>query len=412
MPQVAGGQEAADRRLTGVRVAVCNFREPAQSVAGGAEEYAWQVGRHLLAQGASVHFLTGREPGQAGRERRDGIELRRMGNRYLVYPLVALWLLLRRRRFDVVIDCMNGIPFFAPLVVSRRTTVICLVHHVHDRQFHAFFPRALARLGCFIEGPVARLLYRRRTTVTVSESSRAELRERLGWLAPIEVIPNGGPAVRPVATPVGGAAVEGDPVVAYLGRLVGHKRVERVVDLVPELRDNRPGLHVHVVGRGPEYEPLARRVHEFRERGGAGRVTLHGFLAEAEKNAVLSAARLAVTASEFEGWGLTVIEAAALGVPTVAYDVAGLRDSVREGVTGWLVREGESLAEVVDRALEELSDPVRRAEVQRACRSWAAEFSWGRTGARMTGLITAELEQKGHVRPLAFRLAAGESHTP
>lgn len=399
--------EAQDRLLQGVRVAVLNFREPQQSVAGGAEEYAWQVGRHMVAQGASVHFLTSREPGQPAAETRDGIELRRMGNRYLVHLLVPLWLLLRGRRFDVVIDCMNGIPFFAPVVTGRRTAVVSLVHHVHDRQFYAFFPRWLARVGCFVEGPVARFLYRGTTTVTVSESSRTELRERLGWRAPIEVIPNGSPIARPVATRVGGEEVAGDPVVAYLGRLVGHKRVERVVQLVADLGETWPGLHVHVVGRGPEYEPLARGACAL---GLAGRVSMHGFLPEPEKNAVLGAARLNVTASEFEGWGLTVIEAAALGVPTVAYDVAGLRDSVRHGVTGWLVRDGESLADVVDRALKELADPVRRAEIQRACRGWAAEFSWGRTGASMTALITAELQQKGHIPPLGLRLAAGESN--
>lgn len=401
--------EDLDQPLQDVRVAVLNFREPRQLVAGGAEEYAWQVGRYMIGQGASVHFLTSREPGQPASESRDGIELRRMGNRYLVYLLVPLWLLLRRRRFDVVVDCMNGIPFFAPLVVRRRTTVISLVHHVHDRQFYAFFPRWLARIGCFVEGPVARFLYRCRTTVTVSESSRTELRERLGWRAPIEVIPNGSPAARPVAPAAGGQAVDGDPVVAYLGRLVGHKRVERVIELVTELGETWPGLHVHVIGRGPEFDPLARRAGEL---GVTGRVRLHGFLAEPEKNAVLGAARLNVTASEFEGWGLTVIEAAALGVPTVAYDVAGLRDSVRHGVTGWLVQEGESLADVVDRALKELTDPVRRAEIQAACRSWAAEFSWGRTGARMTELITAELQQKGRPRPAGLRLAAGETNIP
>jgi glycosyltransferase involved in cell wall biosynthesis len=400
---------APDRLLQDVRVAVLNFREPSQSVAGGAEEYAWQVGRYMVDQGASVHFLTSRERGQLGSERRDGIELRRRGNRYLVYLLVPLWMLLRRRRFDVVIDCMNGIPFFAPLVVSRRTAVISLVHHVHDRQFYAFFPRWIARIGCFIEGPVARLLYRSRTTVTVSESSRTELRERLGWLAPIEVIPNGSPAARPVATDVDGERVRGDPVVAYLGRLVGHKRVERVVELVAELGETWPDLHVHVIGRGPEYEPLARRADAL---GVSSRVRLHGFLAEPEKNAVLRTARLNVTASEFEGWGLTVIEAAALGVPTVAYDVAGLRDSIRDGVTGWLVQDGESLADVVNRALKELEDPVRRAEVQQACRSWAAEFSWGRTGASMTGLITAELRQKGYYQPLGLRFATGETNIP
>ncbi|WP_433252532.1 glycosyltransferase family 4 protein [Streptosporangium sp. CA-135522] len=399
--------------LHGVRVAMLNFREPQQSVAGGAEEYAWQVSRYLIAQGASVHFVTSREPGQPRLERRNGVELRRMGNRYLVYLLVPLWLLLRRRRFDVVIDSMNGIPFFSPLVVRRRTAVICLVHHVHDRQFHAFFRPWLARIGCFVEGPVARLLYRRRTTITVSESSRDDLRTRLRWLAPIQVVPNGSPAVRSVAQ----HALPGDPAVVYLGRLVGHKRVERVVALAAELGDSRPGLHVHVVGRGPESGALAAAAAGL---GVADRVHLHGFLTEPEKNAVLGSALLNVTASEFEGWGLTVIEAAAFGVPTVAYDVAGLRDSVRDGVTGWLVRDGEALADVVDRAIGELADPVRRAEIQQACRSWASEFTWGRTGATITRLITTELPPVGRRRRHAssvgspartsdLRLAVGET---
>ncbi|WP_443075581.1 glycosyltransferase family 4 protein [Streptosporangium sp. NBC_01469] len=409
-PPPAGLVAATARQrpsMRGVRVAVLNFREPLQSVAGGAEEYAWQVSRHLVGQGASVTFVTSREAGQPPAEVRDGIALRRMGNPFLVYLLVPLWMLLRRRRFDVVIDCMNGIPFFAPLVVRRRTVVISLVHHVHDRQFYAFFPRWLARIGCFVEGPVARLVYRRRPTVTVSESSRNELRERLGWLAPIQVVPNGSPVARLVAS---GGDVAGDPAVVYLGRLVGHKRVERVVDLAGDLEGAWPGVHVHVIGRGGEQERLAD--HAAR-RGLRDRVHLHGFLPEAAKNAILGAARVNVTASEFEGWGLTVIEAAALGVPTVAFDVAGLRDSVRDGVTGWLVGEGEALADVVDRALRELSDPARREEIQQACRLWAAEFTWGRTGATMTGLITTELYKNGrHLHVSDLCLAAGETDPP
>ncbi|WP_067130315.1 glycosyltransferase family 4 protein [Microtetraspora malaysiensis] len=383
-PQLLGAAAAPQPSLRGVRVAVLNFREPLQSAAGGAEEYAWQVSRFLVGEGALVHFVTSREPGQRAAERRDDIELRRMGNRYLVYLLVSLWLLLRRRRFDLVIDSMNGIPFFAPLVVARRTAVVSLVHHVHDRQFYAFFPRWLAWIGCFVEGPVARVVYRNRTTVTVSESSRDELRARLRWRAPIVVIPNGSPVVRPIAD----MPVRGEPALVYVGRLVGHKRIDRVVDLAADLRAAWPGLAVHVVGRGPELDPLARRA---RERGVTERVRLHGYLAEPEKNAVIKAAVLNVTASEFEGWGLTVIEAAALGVPTVAYDVAGLRDSVNDGVTGWLVREGDCLAAVVERALKELADPARRARIQAACRNWAREFTWGKTGASMADLIAAEL---------------------
>ncbi|MFB4278782.1 glycosyltransferase family 4 protein [Nonomuraea sp. MTCD27] len=384
------GEEGGERPLTGVRIAMLNFREPRQSTAGGAEEYAWQVSRHLLAQGASVVFVTGRQRGQRRAEVLEDIELRRMGNPYLVYLLVPLWLLFHRRSVDAVIDTMNGIPFFSPLVVRRHTPVLCLVHHVHNRQFHAFLPRWLARIGCFVEGPVARLLYRRCLTITVSESSALELRRKLRWLAPITVVPNG------CVEPVRSARESGQdgPSIVYAGRLVGHKRIERVVDLAAELGEAWPGLRVHVVGRGPEHGPLARRIAAM-ELG--GRVELHGFLPEARKNALLGAARLNVTASEFEGWGLTVMEAAALGVPTVAYDVAGLRDSVRDGVTGWLVRDGESLADVVERALKELADPDRRAAMAGACRAWAAEFTWNRTGASITGLILAKLQDRGGV---------------
>jgi hypothetical protein len=90
-----------------------------------------------------------------------------------------------------------------------------------------------------------------------------------------------------------------------------------------------------------------------------------------------------------EGWGLCVLEAAALGVPTVAYDVAGLRDAVRDGQTGWLVHDGEELADVVERAVQELQDPERRAQVAAACRAWAAQLTWDRATARMAGLLVA-----------------------
>jgi glycosyltransferase involved in cell wall biosynthesis len=89
-----------------------------------------------------------------------------------------------------------------------------------------------------------------------------------------------------------------------------------------------------------------------------------------------------------------VLEAAALGVPTVAYDVEGLRDAVRDGATGWLVRDGEPIEDVVERALKELGDPARRAAVAAACRDWAAQFRWETSTARMALLIRAALDRR------------------
>ncbi|MBB6170181.1 glycosyltransferase involved in cell wall biosynthesis [Nocardiopsis mwathae] len=393
--ETAAPGDTAEPRLDGVRVVVINWRDPWQSVAGGAEEYAWRMSRHLAGRGACLTFLTSREPGQARQETREGIVIRRMGRKFSVYPLVMLWLLLWRREFHVALDCMNGIPFFSRLLLPRRTRVISVVHHVHDLQFNAYFSRPVAWFGRFIESTVASRVYRSCMTVTVSESSRRAMREKLRWRAPITVIHNGSPPVQPIATDPASASTRpdpapradmGSPAVVSLGRLVVQKRVSRVVDIADRLRATRPGLRVHIVGRGPESEPLAERV----ERDALhDHVRLHGFLPEGEKNAVLAGSVLHVTASEFEGWGLTVIEAAGLGVPTVAYDVDGLRDSVRHGETGWLVREGEDLVEVVDKALAELGDPVRAAEISAACRTWAARFTWENSGAAMTRLIAS-----------------------
>ena len=378
-------------RLDGVRIVMINWRDPWQSTAGGAEEYAWRISRHLAERGAIVTFLTSREPHQARVETKDGIVIRRMGGKFTVYPRVMAWLALWRREYHLAFDCMNGIPFLSRLVLRRSTKVVSIVHHVHDLQFNAYFSAPLAWFGRFVESTVASRVYRNCTTVTVSESSRAAMRDKLAWRAPIEVVHNGGPALAPLP-PAPGTA----PALVSLGRLVVQKRVSRVVDLARSLADDHPGLSVHIIGRGPEGEHLAEQIERDDLRD---RVDLHGFLSEEDKEAVLSSCHLHVTASEFEGWGLTVVEAARLGVPTVAYDVDGLRDSVRDGETGWLVQEGETLEDVVSRALKELSDPRRAEEVRRACRAWASRFTWDASGARMTRLVAAELGIDSPVTP-------------
>jgi len=101
---------------------------------------------------------------------------------------------------------------------------------------------------------------------------------------------------------------------------------------------------------------------------------------------------LHLNTSHGEGWGLCVLEAAALGVPTVAYDVDGLRDAVRDGETGWLVRAGETIEDVTERAIKELADPGRRSAVAAACRDWAARLDWAGSRERLAALLQASIQ--------------------
>jgi glycosyltransferase involved in cell wall biosynthesis len=360
-----------------LRVAIVNWRDPWHPQAGGAEVYAWQMARRLAQRGARVRYITARARGQARRERREGIEIVRAGGRFTVYPRVLAYLAARRGKIDVALDCQNGIPFFTPVVLPSATPVILVMHHVHTAQFGVHFPRWMARIGQLLEGPVARRVYRGRTAAAVSQSTVTAMRERLDWPGEITIIPNG--------TEVGldtGPLRDGEEKnLTWVGRLVAHKRPE----LLREVAERFPDLDIDVIGQGP----AAARLD-----GAPPNLRLRGYLPAAEKQVRVARSVLHLNTSQGEGWGLCVLEAAALGVPTVAFDVDGLRDSIRDGETGWLVRDGERFADVVDRALKELGDPRRREQVATACRAWAARFDWDTSAAAMAELIERELAAK------------------
>ena len=367
--------------LSGRRIAIANWRDPWHPEAGGAERYSWEMARGLVARGARVCYVTARAPGQTRRDSRDGITIARMGGRFTVYPRVLGWLLCRRRSFDAVLDCQNGIPFFTPWVLPRRVPVLCLMHHVHTAQFGVHFPGWMAWAGRVLEGPVARGAYRRHACVAISPSTVAAMRERLRWTGDIYLVAPGAPAAD--GEPPGPAPT----TLSWVGRLVVHKRAERILPVAQRLEAG--GYTIDVVGRGPAAEALAGAV---AARGLGGVVRLRGFLPEADKQAVVARSLLHLNTSQGEGWGLCVLEAAALGVPTVAYDVDGLRDAVRDGRTGWLVRAGETIEDVTERAIKELADPARRKAIGAACQEWAARLDWARSTARMAELISSSMQ--------------------
>jgi glycosyltransferase involved in cell wall biosynthesis len=382
--------------LTGKRVAVVNWRDLGHSLAGGSERYAWEFALAMRDAGASVEFVTARDRGQSRREVVDGISVRRRGGPFTFYGWAAWFYLTRRCRLDVVVDAECGLPSFAPVFVRRRTAVVMVVHHVHLAQFSTYFPAPLARLGQFLEGTVVPRVYRRTRTVAVSESTRREMQEQLGWTSPVQILANGS------TTPREDCRVDdkAPDSLVVLGRLVPHKRVDLVIRACAEAAVVRPSLRLDVIGKGPEGDALRALVEELDL---AHRVTIHGWLSEEEKGELLRTASLHVCASDVEGWGQAVLEASGYGVPTVARDVPGLRDSIRDLETGWLVPEpGPDVPDVLDEverrlvteivaALERLDEPEVRIQAFKHCREWAGEFSWRRMHQEACGLIEEEL---------------------
>jgi glycosyltransferase involved in cell wall biosynthesis len=378
---------------------VVNWRDLGHALAGGSEHYAWEFACALRDAGASVEFITARDTGQARREVVDRITIVRGGGRFGYYRHAAVSLLRRRRRLDLVVDPECGIPSWSPAYVGRRTAIVLVVHHVHQDQFATYFPGPLAWLGQVLERVVMPRAYRGVRTLAVSPSTRTEMVERLGWTGPVEILENG-TAVPPADR---FSPVDQDPDrIAVLGRLVPHKRVDLVLRTLRDLAVDRPGLALDVLGKGPEEERLRALAVEL---GVADRVRFHGFVTEERKWDLLRHASLHVAASDSEGWGQVVIEAAGCGVPTVARDVPGLRDSVRPGETGLLVPDdpdldvvGRRLAAAVASALDGLADPVERDRSHAACQAWAGRFSWAGMRARAAAIAVEELSASRRAR--------------
>jgi len=365
-------------------------------LAGGSERYAWELATALHDAGARVDFLTARDRHQSARERREGIEVRRGGSQFTFYPWVWLRLLTRTltgRAYDLVVDAETGIPPFSPLVVLRRSVVVLVVHHVHQEQFRTYFGPALASFGRWLEGWLMPRVYRRVRTLAVSESTRAEMVEQLGWDRPVDIVHNGADtAAHVVGLPEPGR-------IAVLGRLATHKRIDLVVRAVHRLLEDRPDLRVDVVGKGPEEQRLRDLVGAL---GLEQVVRLHGFLDEDDKHRVLGRASFHVCASDAEGWGQVVVETASYGLPTLARDVPGLRDSIRDGDTGWLVdTEGLDEAGVVNalvaglrEVLSELEEPATRAAYAQRCRDWSDRFSWQAMHDQVVDVVSEELRTR------------------
>jgi glycosyltransferase involved in cell wall biosynthesis len=377
---------ATIEQLAGRRILFLNWRDQSNPQAGGAESYTEEIAQRFVHAGSLVTLFTSKYRGAAPYETSNGYSVIRQGGRFGIYLAAARYLRRHANDFDAVVDFQNGIPFFAPLWAPAKMPVICVVHHVHQRQFDMYFRWPMNQVGRLLEGRASRRVYKKVPFIAVSPSTRAEMRTELRFRNPIYIVPNGMDLPQPSSVPR-----SPQPTIAVVTRLVPHKQLHHLVEAVPDLLAQWPDLRVTIAGSGPASEALQVQV---RQLALENVVTLPGRVSAEAKRQLLAEAWLTVAPSMAEGWGLTVMEAGAVGTPAVAYDVPGLRDSVRHGITGWLVQPGESLATALNGAISELSDPQRQCALEEQAIRWAANFSWDTSADRLASVLVTEMKRK------------------
>lgn len=364
-----------------LRILVVNWQDRENPQGGGAETHLHETFGRLASRGHRVTLLASGWPGCAPTTELDGIRVHRTGGRY-TFSLAAPRYFRRHlagEPFDVVVEDLNKVPLFTPYWTPGP--VALLVHHLFGVTAFREASLPLAAATWLLERPVPRV-FAGTATVAVSESTRADLAVRGMDPSLIEVIPNG-LDLSGIAAAAEGERFE-DPTLLYLGRLKRYKGVDLVIGALARLRAAGLPARLLVGGKG-DHAPVLRALAA--RMGVADAVEFLGFVSEEEKRALFRRSWVHVLASPKEGWGIACMEAAAAGTPTVASDAPGLRDSVVDGDTGYLVPHGdvEALAQAIARLLV---DPALRDRMGRQARRFAEGFSWDASADAMESFLT------------------------
>jgi len=359
-----------------VKILLVNWNDRENPQAGGAEIHLHELFSRLAIWGHEIHLVASGWPGCPTHAVVDGIQVTRIGGRhsFAVRGRGAVRHAMRQLRFDVVVEDINKIPLFLPTLTPLP--FVAIVPHLFGTTAFAEASPPLAAVVWAAEMPIP-WVYRKAGFHAISESTRDDLVRRGVAAERVVVIHPGVDAKTYRPDPATPRAPS--PTFLYLGRLKRYKGVEFAIRAVAVARKVRPDIMLDICGEGDDRLRLERLA---TEHGVNDAVRFLGYVSEEEKRRLLRRAWAVVFPSPKEGWGITNVEAAACGTPSLSSDSPGLRESVQDGVTGYLVPHGDVL-KLGARMVALAADPSLVERLGHAARTFAEGLSW-ESAARAT----------------------------
>ncbi len=381
--------------MEALRILWFNWRCIKHPLTGGAEVYTHEIARRLARQGHEIILITSRPSNLPEEEDIDGYKVIRRGGKYTVY-IHARKVYHRLRssglRPDIVIDEVNTIPFLTPRYVGEP---IAMLIHQLCRECWRYAIHPLAQpLGWWLERKLHKTYIeairagKLKTVITVSPSTKQDLIE-LGYPEDrIYIVYNG--LDWDFYSDCAKHAKEKEPVVTYLGRVTPYKRLEDLIRAWKIVEQEDREAKLVIAGRpSPKY---LKKLKCLTEKLELKRVEYRVNISREEKKMLLAKAMVLAYTSTREGWGQTVLEAAACRTPTVAYNVPGLRDSVKHMETGILVKPGNT--EKLTKAITTLlTDHKLREKLAENAYRYAQQFSWDKAAEDFLEVVKGAIHE-------------------
>lgn len=364
------------RKVEKLKVLVFNWRCWLNPKMGGAEVFTREVLKRWAEAGHDITLFTSKFKGSRDEEVVDKVRIVREGGKYSVYWKAKK---LYNRRFsregyDVVIDEINTMPFLTPKFVKNDEKIIALIHQL-AREYWLYETRfPINYLGYYFLEERWLNNYKKTATVTVSESTRKDLVD-LGFETVFVV----GEGLNFMPLKKLGEK-EKYPVIVFAGRLKKAKRPDHAVEAFKIVKGKSPEAELWMIGDGYFKKKLMENACEG--------VRFFGAVSNKARRNLIKKAWVLVNPSVREGFGLNVIEANALGVPCVAYDVAGLRNAIIDGETGLLVKSSDVgvLAEAI---IHVLTNDALRVRLSEKALEYSRSFSWDEVADEFMKVVRA-----------------------
>lgn len=361
---------------------------------GGGGRAALEIARRLAARGHGVRILSSLFPGLPERESDAGVEIVRFPVRRkrmdACRPMELLSFMRRSlsaasraaEEFRPEIVCaFFGIPGGPAAWWLRRRKGLPYVLALRGSDVPR--PELAAHQGLHrFTRPFLRRIYRAAgAIVAVSEA----LRHAALAVEPrveVQVVPNGIDLAwfnpEPVR-PLSGQEVE----LLFVGRLQEFKGVQHAISALPsiEQRLGRP-VRLVVAGDGPYRGELERMAGQLPQ----GRVRFAGWVAEKDLRALYRSGALLVLPSLVEGHPNAILQAMAMGLPSIGTDAPGIRETIEAGGDGLLFAPNDP-ASLAEAAVRVLSDAALYESMSRRARIRAAEFTWDRVADRYERIL-------------------------